>query len=159
MFTSYYTSPVGILRIQCSEEAITAVQFWEKEVAPSDKHQLLQQCETELDEYFSGNRTCFTVPLQQTGTPFQAKVWAALLNIPYGKTTSYLLLSKTLGDVKAIRAVGTANGRNNIAIIVPCHRVIGSNAKLTGYAGGLWRKQWLLEHEARFHSGVQTLPF
>ncbi|ANE49513.1 methylated-DNA--[protein]-cysteine S-methyltransferase [Flavisolibacter tropicus] len=159
MYTSYISSPVGNLQLQCSDEGITTVNFWEEAIATSDTHPLLKQCQQELEEYFAGQRKEFSIPLELNGTTFQTRVWTALQDIPYGKTVSYMGLSKTLGDVKAIRAVGTANGRNKIAIIIPCHRVIGSNSSLTGYAGGLWRKQWLLEHEAKFHSGVQTLPF
>lgn len=159
MYTSYIPSPVGTLKLQCNEDGITAVSFWEGDTAPADKHPLLLECQQQLKEYFAGQRKMFSMPLNLEGTTFQTKVWTALQHIPYGRTVSYMDLSKTLGDVKAIRAVGTANGRNAIAIIIPCHRVIGSNAKLIGYAGGLWRKQWLLEHEARFHSGLQTLPF
>lgn len=159
MYTSYISSPVGILKLQCVEEGITSVIFWEGEVPTSDNHYLLNQCQQQLEEYFAGQRKDFSLPLQLNGTTFQTRVWTALQNIPYGKRISYMDLAKTLGDVKAIRAVGTANGRNMIAIIIPCHRVIGSNSSLTGYAGGLWRKQWLLEHESKFHSGVQTLPF
>ena len=99
----------------------------------------------------------FSVPVAQTGSDFQQGVWAELLKIPFGETISYLELSKRIGDVKAIRAVGTTNGKNQIAIIVPCHRVIGSNGTLTGYAGGLWRKQWLLEHEMKIKHGVRML--
>ena len=159
MYTSYIPSPVGTLQLQCNDNGITAVSFQEGGSTTSDQHPLLQECQQQLEKYFAGQLKEFSLPLQLNGTPFQTKVWTALQNIPYGRTISYMTLSKTLGDVKAIRAVGTANGRNTIAIIVPCHRVIGSNAKLTGYAGGLWRKQWLLEHEAKFHSGLQTLPF
>ena len=104
----------------------------------------------EVNEYFDGKREVFTLDLNPEGTDFQKKVWDALLTIPFGKTTSYLELSKTLGDVKAIRAVAAANGKNPLWIIVPCHRVIGSDGSLTGYAGGLHRKQWLLEHESPF---------
>jgi methylated-DNA-[protein]-cysteine S-methyltransferase len=103
---------------------------------------------TQLDEYFSRKREAFTLPLDLKGTEFQKKVWAELLNIPFGKTVSYKELSIRLGDVKAIRAVAAANGANPVSIIVPCHRVIGSDGSPTGYAGGLWRKQWLLEHES-----------
>ena len=120
-------------------------------------HPLLQITSQQLDEYFSGSRKSFDLPLQQSGTSFQQKVWELLLQIPFGKTISYNELSKQYGDLKAIRAVASANGKNNLAIIVPCHRVIGSNQSLTGYAGGLWRKKWLLEHEAKHHSGVMTL--
>jgi methylated-DNA-[protein]-cysteine S-methyltransferase len=99
----------------------------------------------------------FDLSLNQKGTLFQQKVWDLLYQIPYGKIISYQQLSKQYGDVKAIRAIASANGKNNLPIIVPCHRVIGSNQSLTGYSGGLWRKQWLLEHEAKYFSGVQKL--
>jgi methylated-DNA-[protein]-cysteine S-methyltransferase len=102
---------------------------------------------TQLQDYFLGRRTEFTFKLNLQGTEFQKKVWQELLHIPYGKTCSYLDLSKKIGDVKAIRAVASANGKNPLWIVVPCHRVIGTNGSLTGYAGGLWRKKWLLEHE------------
>lgn len=159
MYTSYISSPVGSLKLQCNESGIKAVSFWNEDISTSDEHPILRRCQQEIEEYFAGQRKTFTVPLAFEGTAFQNRVWTALQSIPYGKTVSYMALSKTLGDVKAIRAVGTANGRNAIAIIIPCHRVIGSNAKLIGYAGGLWRKQWLLEHEAKIHNGLQTLPF
>ena len=111
----------------------------------------------QLQEYFDGKRTDFDLPLQQEGSAFQQSVWAVLNDISYGKTVSYLQLSKRIGNAKAIRAVGITNGKNAISIIVPCHRVIGSNGSLTGYGGGLWRKQWLPEHEAKFANGVQQL--
>jgi methylated-DNA-[protein]-cysteine S-methyltransferase len=101
-----------------------------------------------MDEYFNGNRKTFDLPLDLQGTDFQKKVWLELQKIPFGKTISYKELSLRLGDIKAIRAVAAANGANPVSIIVPCHRVIGSNGSLTGYAGGLWRKQWLLDHES-----------
>jgi len=157
-YTSYYSSPVGQLKIQCSDDHLQAVIFMdEKEEKAQDEHAILSLATTQLDEYFSGNRKNFDLPLLQTGTQFQQKVWDLLVQIPFGKTISYNDLSKQYGDVKAIRAVASANGKNNLAIIVPCHRVIGSNQSLTGYAGGLWRKKWLLEHEAKHHSGVMTL--
>ncbi len=108
-------------------------------------------------QYFNGELRQFELPLHQPGTPFQQDVWNLLATIPYGKTISYMDLAKKTGDTKATRAVANANGKNNIAIIIPCHRVIGSNKELTGYAGGLWRKKWLLEHEAKIAHGVQTL--
>lgn len=111
----------------------------------------------QLDEYFKGERKVFELPLSQSGTAFQKKVWDLLFEIPFGKTLSYQQLSKQYGDVKAIRAVASANGKNNLAIVIPCHRVIGSNQSLTGYAGGLWRKKWLLDHEFKIAHGVQTL--
>jgi len=115
------------------------------------------QCVEELIQYFHGQRRSFDLPISQIGSTFQQKVWNELSGIPFGKTISYLELSRRLGDSKAIRAAAAANGRNNVAIIVPCHRVIGSNNKLVGYAGGLWRKKWLLDHEAKLAHGVQTL--
>lgn len=109
----------------------------------------------QLDEYFAGERTAFTVPLAPRGTPFQQRVWAALQTIPYGQTWTYLQLAEHLGNVAAIRAVAAANGRNPIGIIVPCHRVVGSNGSLTGYAGGLERKRFLLDLETPASVGVQ----
>lgn len=113
----------------------------------------MQNAIEELQEYFEGNRTHFTFKIQPKGTDFQQKVWQELINIPYGKTISYLDLAKKLGDVKAIRAVASANGKNPLWIVVPCHRVIGTDGSLTGYAGGLWRKKWLLEHENPSNQG------
>lgn len=116
------------------------------------EHPHLDILEKQMKEYFSGERKTFDVPLHMVGTDFQKRVWHGLLQIPYGETRSYKNQSIFLGDVKAIRAVATANGQNGIAIIVPCHRVIGDNGSLVGYGGGLPKKKWLLEHEAK-HSG------
>jgi methylated-DNA-[protein]-cysteine S-methyltransferase len=124
-----------------------------------DETPILSACMQQLDEYFAGQRQTFDFPINQKGTPFQQNVWKHLLTIPFGKTTSYLNLSKQIGNVKAIRAIASANGKNKLAIVVPCHRVIGSNMSLVGYAGGLWRKKWLLDHEAKHFSGVQTFAF
>lgn len=107
----------------------------------------------ELDAYFSGKLEEFKVPLKPSGSEFQEKVWNHLLKIPFAKTISYMQVAVQLGDVKSIRAVGTANGRNPIPIIIPCHRVIGSNGALTGYGGGLWRKKWLLDFERKAKQG------
>jgi methylated-DNA-[protein]-cysteine S-methyltransferase len=160
LYTTYHASPLGMLRIQCSDKFIRSVLFSdeEKEII-REEHKLLQSCIRQLDQYFAGKRKTFDLPLNQEGTAFQLKVWDLLSKIPYGKTISYQELSKQYGDLKAIRAVASANGKNNLAIIVPCHRVIGSNQSLTGYAGGLARKRWLLEHEARHQHGVQELGF
>lgn len=163
----YYQSPVGILEINILDGHINEILFIDKEdeikmnnssgnISPKDKI-ILKKCTQQLDEYFSGKRNEFDFPMAQKGTPFQLKVWDELMNIPYGKTISYLQLSKNIKNEKAIRAVGTANGRNNLPIVVPCHRVIGSNGSLTGYGGGLWRKQWLLEHENKYANGVELL--
>ncbi len=119
--------------------------------------EIMHQCTEELIEFFNGKRRTFDIPVYQEGTVFQQRVWAELLNIPFGKTISYLEQAKRVGDVKAIRAVASTNGKNNIAIIVPCHRVIGSDKTLIGYGGGLWRKKWLLQHEFKILHGVQTL--
>jgi methylated-DNA-[protein]-cysteine S-methyltransferase len=158
-FKTSYQSPVGTLQVVCSNDALVGLTFLkEGETAEhGESNALTQQTCIQLDEYFSGERKEFQIPMLQNGTVFQAKVWHLLQTIPYGKTLSYMDLAKTYGDVKAIRAVAAANGKNNIAIVVPCHRVIGSNQTLTGYAGGLWRKQWLLAHEAKFYAGVQQL--
>ena len=156
--TTYLASPLGILKIQCSDVHVTDVLFCDEQGGTeNDSHPLLDECGSQLESYFAGRRTDFDLPLQQEGTAFQQKVWDLLLQIPFGKTISYQQLATQYGDLKAIRAVASANGRNNIAIIVPCHRVIGTNQSLTGYAGGLWRKKWLLEHEAKHHAGVHQL--
>ena len=151
-----YNSPIGNLLISSNGENITGISF--TEAIPEDvPSPAINKCITQLNEYFRGKRRDFTLSLSQTGTDFQQNVWNELEKIPFGSTISYQTLSKKLGNVKAIRAVGTANGKNHIAIIIPCHRVIGSNGSLIGYAGELWRKKWLLEHEAKFAHGVQTL--
>jgi len=164
---AYYQSPVGILEIRSTGSSISDVLFvnsWKgAKLVESDlnfekpKSPVIKACIKQLDEYFAGTRTEFTIHTSQVGTEFQQTVWAALCNIPYGRAISYLELSKRIGNVKAIRAVGTANGNNSICIIVPCHRVIGSNGDLIGYGGDLWRKKWLLEHEGKVANGVQTL--
>ena len=119
---------------------------------PTEPVQLAVQ---QVQEYFAGTRQIFDFPVNPVGTSFQKTVWRALLDVPFGVTLSYLALSRRIGDEKAIRAVAAANGRNPLWIVVPCHRIIGSDGSLTGYAGGLWRKQWLLEHE-RVYSGRET---
>lgn len=161
----YYNSPIGILLVKSSGNAITELSFVDKEFKPVTEEIIFQQpfspilkkCIDQLDDYFSGKLFQFNLNLSQKGTAFQQQVWNELLKIKYGRTTSYLSLSKSIGNEKAIRAVGTANGKNNIAIIVPCHRVIGQDGSLVGYAGGLQRKHWLLDHEAKYAHGVQTL--
>ena len=117
----------------------------------------MHECTEQLIEYFHGSRQKFDVPVNQEGTEFQIRVWKELLEIPYGKTISYMDMAKRLGDPKVIRAAAAANGKNPITIIVPCHRVIGSDRSLVGYSGGMWRKKWLLQHEFKIAHGVQTL--
>ena len=165
--TGLYKSPIGELIIKVSETYLHSVLFMKSikhplaekiELVFSDQpHAIMDECKTQLDQYFAGQRFQFDLLIQQEGTPFQQKVWSALLSIPYGRTISYLELSKRIGNSKATRAVGTTNGSNNISIIVPCHRVIGSNGELTGYGGDIWRKKWLLDHESKYANGVQTL--
>lgn len=147
METAFINSPLGITKIEGDENGIAVISVLsEGELTKKIPH-ALQEAVTQLQDYFEGKRTEFTFKLNPKGTEFQQKVWQELLTIPFGKTTSYLDLSKKLGDVKAIRAVASANGKNPLWIVVPCHRVIGSDGSLTGYAGGLWRKKWLLDHE------------
>ena len=141
-------TPIGLTEIQGDENGISKIHIMNENVEISTKiPEELKEAVLQLQDYFDGKRTTFTFPLNPSGTDFQKKVWDELLHIPFGKTCSYLDLSKKLGDVKAIRAVASANGKNPLWIVVPCHRVIGTDGSLTGYAGGLWRKKWLLEHE------------
>jgi len=145
---TYYRTPIGTAKIEGDKNGIRSITVIDEKIeTPLNIPSSLQNCVQQLDEYFNGNRTEFNLKLNPQGTNFQKRVWKELLNVPYGKTRSYLEQSKKLGDVKAIRAVASANGKNPIWIVIPCHRIIGSNGSLTGYAGGLWRKKWLLEHE------------
>ncbi|WP_066223163.1 methylated-DNA--[protein]-cysteine S-methyltransferase [Formosa haliotis] len=151
MDTCIIASPLGFTKIEGNSEGISAITVLNSDEEPSRTiPESLQNCVQQLQEYFDGSRNHFSIKRNPKGTDFQKKVWDALCHIPYGKTVSYLELSKQLGDVKAIRAVANANGKNPLWIVVPCHRVIGTNGSLTGYAGGLHRKQWLLQHESPF---------
>ena len=146
---TYYKSPIGTIQIEGDDKGISKLIFTdniEDEFVEGDEmpsHWIKQ-----LDEYFTNKREIFELELNLKGTAFQLRVWEELLKIPFGRTISYKELSLRLGDVKAIRAVAAANGANPVSIIVPCHRVIGSDGSLTGYAGGLWRKRWLLDFES-----------
>jgi len=153
--TKTISSPVGALKLVASDNGLVAL-LWENdnparvrlgELSPDANHPILIQAERELGEYFAGERTSFSVPLEFKGTEFQRKVWQALLAIPYGETRSYGDLAKQIGNRKASRAVGAANGRNPLSIIAPCHRAIGSDGSLTGFAGGLDAKRYLLSLE------------
>lgn len=150
--TTYYKTPIGIAEIIGNKNGIQSISVLDDDTEISNKSKSipneLQDCVQQLEEYFTGNRKEFNLKLNPKGTDFQQNVWNELLNIPFGKTRSYLEQTKKLGDVKAIRAVASANGKNPIWIVIPCHRVIGSDGSLTGYAGGVWRKKWLLEHES-----------
>lgn len=148
METAFIHTPLGIAKLEGDENGLNSITVLDTDetltdIIPPD----LEEAAYQLKEYFEGSRTQFDLSLNPSGTDFQKSVWKALQDIPYGKTVTYLDLSKTLGDVKAIRAVASANGKNPLWIVVPCHRVIGSDGSLTGYAGGLHRKKWLLEHE------------
>jgi methylated-DNA-[protein]-cysteine S-methyltransferase len=156
METAYIKTPLGIAKIVGDENGISIISVSDEgEICSASSLSLgsttipsvLQESILQLNEYFEGKRNEFTFKLNPSGTEFQQKVWKGLVEIPFGKTMSYMELSKKLGDVKAIRAVASANGKNPLWIVVPCHRVIGTDGSLTGYAGGLWRKKWLLEHE------------
>ncbi|WP_091407184.1 methylated-DNA--[protein]-cysteine S-methyltransferase [Aquimarina amphilecti] len=149
MSTVFIETPIGIASITGDENGVSKISIIaDKEQVPSDKiPDELKNVVTQLEDYFEGNRTDFNIDLNPSGTDFQKKVWKELSKIPFGKTVSYLDIAKRLGDPKCIRAAATANGKNPLWVVVPCHRVIGSDGSLTGYAGGLWRKKWLLEHE------------
>lgn len=147
METAYIKTPLGIATIIGDENGVSVISVADEGEVSAIIPAILNDAISQLNDYFEGKRNDFTFKLNPRGTEFQQKVWKALLQIPYGKTRTYLEQSKILGDVKAIRAVASANGKNPLWIVVPCHRVIGSDGSLTGYAGGLWRKKWLLEHE------------
>ena len=140
-------SPVGIIEISGSEDGIRSILFLDNCSVPEIVPEHLQNCVNQLNEYFAGKRRQFDVKLDPQGTEFQLNVWKKLQQIPFGETISYLELARMTGSDTNTRAVGNANGKNKINIIIPCHRVIGSNGKLTGYGGGLWRKEILLKHE------------
>ena len=151
VLVAYYESPIGSIEIKGSEAGVSALNFVEIGRAQSRRRRLqpglLADALAQLDEYFRSVRTVFTVKLDLRGTDFQKKVWARLLRVKFGQTTTYKALAEAVGRPAATRAVGGANHRNPVSIIVPCHRVVGSDGRLTGYGGGLWRKDWLLRHE------------
>ena len=149
MYKAYYNSPIGIVEIVSDESSIIELEFVEKamennlQTAP----QVLQSALQQVEEYFQGKRSVFDLKLKAEGTEFQKKVWKSLTQVPYGDTACYGDIAAAVGNSKASRAVGGANNKNKIAIIIPCHRIVGADGSLTGYAGGLWRKEWLLKHE------------
>ncbi|MET3697749.1 methylated-DNA-[protein]-cysteine S-methyltransferase [Bacillus oleivorans] len=146
-----YESPIGVIEIAGTDDVVYSILFSEQEKGENkmkeDTPKVLADCYHQLDEYFKGTRREFSFPYQMEGTHFQKTVWKALTGIHYGQTGSYKDIAVSIGNEKAIRAVGSANGKNKLSIVIPCHRIIGSNGTLTGYAGGLWRKEWLLRHE------------
>jgi methylated-DNA-[protein]-cysteine S-methyltransferase len=160
LFTMTLKSPVGPLRLFATEGALTAIYLENHKGAPAltaserEDHPVLLAARRQLEEYFAGERVSFDLPLEPSGTPFQQAVWMALREIPLGATWSYGDLARHVGRAGAARAVGAANGKNPLSIIVPCHRVVGSDGTLTGYAGGVPVKRWLLDHEQRMRAGV-----
>ncbi|WP_411359564.1 methylated-DNA--[protein]-cysteine S-methyltransferase [Pseudidiomarina salilacus] len=147
VYQASMATPLGPLCITCNSQAVTSIEFTDKPTSIDDDVPLLAQVKRELQEYFSGSRIVFEFPLQPQGTEFQQKVWQALRGIEHGQLASYGEIAKRIGSPKGMRAVGMANRNNPVAIVIPCHRVIGANGTLTGYAGGLDKKAWLLELE------------
>lgn len=150
--TTYCKIPIGIAKIVGDKNGIHTVSILDDDAISDEKlheetPEFLRECVLQLKEYFNGKRASFNLVVNPKGSIFQIKVWKELLKVPYGKTSNYLGQSRALGDVKAVRAVASANGKNPLLIIIPCHRIIGSDGSLTGYAGGIWRKKWLLAHE------------
>ncbi|MCR9134084.1 MAG: methylated-DNA--[protein]-cysteine S-methyltransferase [bacterium] len=146
IYQSYLETPIGFLRILSNGSAITEIKFMDTD-GPEDPDVHTESARTQLQEYFDGNRHSFQLNLEPDGTEFEQKVWSILQNIQCGTTKSYGQIATKLGDKNSAQAVGSANGKNPIAIVIPCHRVIGANNDLTGYAGGIHRKEWLLKHE------------
>ncbi len=166
IYTKYINSPLGELEISATDEYLTSILFVDAQKKPSPRKvetdfvpAIIEEYLNQITEYFAGTRQGFDLKIQHVGTDFQKLVWEKLETIPYGKTISYLELSRRIGNEKAIRAVGTTNGSNKFNIIVPCHRVIGSNGSLVGYGGDLWRKKWLLAHEAKVMGNYQMSMF
>jgi methylated-DNA-[protein]-cysteine S-methyltransferase len=158
MYKSHYQSPIGLIEITASDSGLLSVSFRDeaKEInTTASANDITKQTAEYLAEYFAGNRQAFDVPLAPVGTVFQQLVWKELVKVPFGKTDSYSSIAHKLNNPLSVRAVGAANGKNPIAIIVPCHRIIGASGHLTGYAGGLWRKEFLLNLEGA-SKGVQA---
>ena len=145
----FFKTPIGTAKIVGNQDGITEISVLNEEVESTELvPPVLLECVKQLTEYFEGKRKNFSMKLNPKGTDFQKTVWDELLTIPFGKRTTYMKQTLKLGNEKAIRAVASANGKNPIWIIIPCHRVVGTDGSLTGYAGGLWRKKWILEHES-----------
>ena len=157
-FTRYINSPIGWLKLQSTETHLTAVCFeYEEGENSAIQPKILQDAERQLQEYFAGKRKDFNLQLAPEGTEFQQKIWQLVQKVDFGKTTSYLDIAIQSGSEKNTRAVGMTNGKNPIPIIIPCHRIVGSSGKLTGYAGGLERKRWLLNHELSHTPSIDRL--
>ncbi len=150
-YRACYVSPIGSLEITWTNKGVKSLRFVEKKFKTDYSIPApMKECLFQLDEYFKGKRKTFKVKLHPQGTEFQKKVWKQLMRIPYAKTLSYKEVARAIGNEKAVRAVGGANGRNQVGIVIPCHRVIAHDGTLGGYGGGLWRKEWLLNHEKKF---------
>ncbi|UCG14790.1 MAG: methylated-DNA--[protein]-cysteine S-methyltransferase [Deltaproteobacteria bacterium] len=147
MYYDFCESPIGLVEVGGTSRGVTSLGFVEKRRERFESHPAVGKAVQQVMEYFAGKRRTFELELSLSGTEFQEKVWRQLLTVPYGHLASYQDIAKAIGRPKAVRPVGAANGQNPIAIIVPCHRIIGSSGNLTGYGGGLWRKEWLLKHE------------
>ena len=150
---TFLKTPIGFLELSGSARGLQQINFLDFKVKIPRTPAYLKEGVLQLEEYFYGTRDIFTIPLDLTGTPFQLNVWKELQKIPYGSTMTYLEIAHKLGSIHTLRAVGGANATNPVPIVIPCHRVIGTNGKLVGYAGGLKRKKWLLEHEHAFSQG------
>ncbi len=151
-YTAFYKSPLGSIKIVGNQDCILSLDFVEEELPDdTDLPFCLKAGLKQINEYFKGNRSQFLLKLNPEGTKFQRMVWRQLEKIPFGEVVSYGQIAGAIGKPNASRAVGSANGKNPIAIIIPCHRVIGSDGSLTGYGGGLWRKEWLIKHERGLH--------
>jgi methylated-DNA-[protein]-cysteine S-methyltransferase len=146
-YYGYYASAIGLIEISSTATGVTSLSFVERRRADFDSHPTLDEAIRQIAEYFDGTRHAFDLPIDLQGTQFQREVWQQLLKVPFGQMVSYQGIANVIGRPRAARAVGAANGSNPISIIVPCHRVVGSDGSLTGYGGGLWRKEWLLRHE------------
>ncbi len=150
IYYDYYESPIGLVEVIGTSTNITSLCFVEVCKERFESNTIVGKAISQVGEYFDSKRRKFEVDISFAGTKFQEQVWQQLLTMPYGRLSSYQDIANAIGRPKAVRAVGGATGRNPISIIVPCHRIVGSNGKLTGYGGGLWRKEWLLKHEGCF---------
>ena len=161
MFKSFYNSPLGLIAIEAKDSGIDSIQFINESVEMDEiENYHTKECKRQLNEYFNGKLKRFDLEFNLKGTEFQKLIWTQLQKVLFGETKSYNELAEIIGDIKKVRAVANANAKNPLAIVVPCHRIIGSDGKLTGYAGGLWRKDWLLKHEAEFsNKDFQTTLF
>jgi methylated-DNA-[protein]-cysteine S-methyltransferase len=147
-YFGYYRSPIGLIEVAGTSTALRSLDFVERHRDGYASNGMMQRVVEQIEEYFNGTRSEFDLAIDPQGTDFQKAVWRQLMRIPFGATASYGYIARAIGNPKAVRAVGGANGRNPIAIVVPCHRIIGSDGSMTGYGSGIWRKEWLLKHEA-----------